>query len=246
MDYATIIGFLMGNILIFIVMKIAGNLLMFWDITSILIVLGGSFSATMIRWPLDKFIAGFKIGVKAIFTQAKDPKQLISDIVDLADRARKESVLALEKVSIENKSLAKAIKYLVDGYDPSIINKILDIEIAHLITRHKDGRAIFEDMGEASPAFGMIGTIIGLIVIMANLADASKIGPGLAVALITTLYGALAANMFFVPFSKKLRFRSQEEVFNLRIIKEGVNSIIEGQNPRSVREKLESFLGGHS
>ena len=242
MDISTLVGFIGCNALLIIVMMMAGSILMFWDVMSIVIVLGGSFFATMIRWPLPNVLRGASAGLKAVKNDVEDANALMDDIVELAQKARKESILALEKVPISNRFLEKAVKLMVDGNDSEMINQVINADIISMNQRHKDGRAFFENMGEATPAFGMIGTVIGLIVIMANLDDPNAIGPGLAVALVTTLYGAMIANMFFIPLAQKLKYRSAEELTNLKIIKAGVNSILAGENPRAIREKLESFL----
>lgn len=242
LDIATLVGVLGGSGVVLFSMILAGSLIMFWDFPSLVIVIGGSIFAVMMRWPMSGFMSGAKASLKVLFHKGDSPVELIKLIVELADTARKGSLLALEKVEIENKYLAKAVRFLVDGYEADVINGILAIDIAEMDKRHKDGRGVMENMGEASPAMGMIGTVIGLIVIMANISDPSKIGPGLAVALVTTLYGALFANMFFIPFAQKLKFLSEEEVKNLRIIKVGVNGLIAGENPRTLQEKLASFL----
>jgi len=243
MDLATLIGFLVCTILVMGSMMMGGSLAMYWDLPSLLIVLGGAGFATMMRWPLDKFLGAFKAGLKAVLNDVQKPHDIIENIVQMAEIARKESILALEKAVPNNKFLAQVTKYMVDGYDVNSINKILDLEINALRQRHKDGRGVFEGMAESAPAFGMIGTVIGIVVIMANLNDPSKIGPGLAVALITTLYGSAVANMFFIPISAKLKYRSEEEAQNIEIIREGVNGILAGQNPRAIRERLEAVIG---
>lgn len=242
MDISTVIGLIGGTALVLVSMLLAANLGTFWDLTSIIIVLGGSSFATMIRWPLDKFIAGVKSTLKAISTKATAPKEIIDQILELAQTARKESILALEKVTISDEFLAKAVRLLVDGYPPEVIQDMIDLEIDTLTQRHKDGRGIVENMGESSPAFGMIGTVMGLVVIMANLSDPSAIGPGIAVALITTLYGALLANLVFIPLGSKLKYRSEEEAINMEIVREGVNSISKGENPKVIQQKLEAYL----
>ena len=162
--------------------------------------------------------------------------------VELADTARKGSILALEKVTVEDPFMAKAVKMMVDGLDPEVINNMIDIEIENTEQRHKDGRGILENMADLCPAFGMIGTVIGLVVIMGNLTDMDALGKGLQVALLTTLYGAGMANVVFIPLAGKLKFRASEETTNMEITKEGVNSILRGENPRAIREKLESFM----
>ena len=242
MDLSTVIGFSIATVLIVIVMQISGGLLLYWDLTSILIVLGGSVGAVMMRRPLGHTFNGLGAIMLTIFNKVQDPYELIDEIADLAKTARAESILALEKVAIANRLLAKAVRYMVDGYDPEVIDQIMAIELAAMKSRHAEGRGVLDDMGEACPAFGMIGTVIGLIVIMANLTDPSKIGPGLAVALITTLYGSMIANMIFMPLAGKLKYRSAEEVINVKIIIEGVRSILNGENPKAIRERLESYL----
>lgn len=231
MDIATLTGLVGGVIVTLVVMALSGSMLMYWDSLSILVVVGGSLMSVMMRWPFKTFLSGIVVGMHAFIDNVSDPHALISRICELAQVARKNSILALEKEVVDDKFLAKAVKYMVDGYDPQVIADIIDFEMDGMRQRHRDGRAIFENMGEACPAFGMIGTVIGLIVIMANLSDPDRIGPGLAVALITTLYGALLANAVFIPIAQKLKYRSQMEGLNLEIIKEGVASITKGENP---------------
>lgn len=241
-DIATLVGLGGGSLLVIVAMNLAGTMLMYWDLTSVVIVIGGSVFATMIRYPMDKFIGGISVAINAFMNGVDSPTDIIDEVTELANTARKQSILALEKVEVKNKVLAQAVRYLVDGYDPGIINEILNFEIVSMVKRHKTARSIFEDLGESSPAFGMIGTVIGLIVIMAYLTDVEKIGPGLAVALITTLYGALVANLIFIPIASKLKYRSEEETVNLKIIRAGIESLAAGENPRMIREKLYTFL----
>ncbi|NRA65490.1 MAG: MotA/TolQ/ExbB proton channel family protein [Pseudobacteriovorax sp.] len=242
MDLGTIIGFVGGFGLILVSMVMAGSLGLFWDLLSIIIVFGGAFFSVMVRFPLDVFFGGVKAAMKIIQQPTTKETDIIDIAVECADTARKGSILALEKVNIEHEFFAKAIRLLVDGFEPEIINGMIDLEINNLKARHKNFHKIVDDMAEGTPAFGMIGTVIGLIVIMANLSDPNAIGPGLAVALITTLYGALVSNMLFVPISAKMKYRTKEEVTIMEIVREGVNSIAKGENPRAIRQKLESFI----
>ena len=245
MDIATIAGLVGAQVLVLGAMAMGGDMGMYVDIPSAVIVVGGAICGVLTRWPMAGFIIGVTAVMKAITSTIPDPKEIIDKIVELADTARKGSILALEKVTIEEPFLAKAVKLMVDGYDPKVIDELIELEIMNMTTRHKDGAAVMDNMGEAAPAFGMIGTVVGLIVIMANLSDPDKIGPGLAVALITTLYGSMVANMVFIPLGQKLKWRSREEQLNMAIVREGVASITKGENPRSIREKLESFLAGN-
>jgi chemotaxis protein MotA len=242
MDLATIIGIVGGLILQLAVMQMAGSMLMFWDLLSVICVIGGAFFSVMMRWPMKGFINGLAGSSQALKDAVSDPKELIDEIVEAANVARKGSILALEKVPFANVALAKYIRMLVDGRDIVAINQIIDIDIEITKQRNKDSRGVLENMGEACPAFGMIGTVIGLIVIMANLTDPSAIGPGLAVALITTLYGSLIANMVFIPLAQKIKLRGTAEMLNFNIIRGGLNSLVAGENPRAMREKLESYL----
>jgi len=244
MDLGTIIGLVGGSILVIIVMLLSGGVMMYWDLTSIVCVLGGAIFATMIRWPLGTFINGM-IGLTGVFfDRTGDPNKLVDDIVELADVARKQSILALEKVEIEDPFLAKAIRFMVDGYDVEVINEILRVEVKMAKQKSADATSILTGMGEAAPAFGMIGTVIGLVVIMANLNDPSKIGPGLAVALVTTLYGALIANLVFMPLSSKVEYTGNVELTNMAIVVSGVNALLKGQSPRAIGDQLASYVGG--
>lgn len=242
MDLGTIIGMLVGIVVIGATMMMTGGLPMFWDAPSLVMVLGGAFAATMIRWPLGKFLKVASISMNAIKDNNGNPEDLIKELVDIANLVRKNSILALEKVTTTNKHLEKILKVMVDGNDPETVNGIIDLEIANLKKRHKMGKEMMDNLAEGSPAFGMIGTVVGLIVIMANLDDPNAIGPGLAVALVTTLYGAIFANLFFTPLAAKLKFRSDVEVNSMLIIKEAVNGILNGVNPRAIEEKLQSYL----
>jgi chemotaxis protein MotA len=242
MDIATLVGIFGCGILMIVVMMMAGNLLMFWDLVSVIIVIGGATFAALAKMSMDKLVPSLVAGTKAVFVSVDNPLDLINEVIELANTARKNSILALEKVEVKNKYLAKYVRYMVDGYDKDIINNIIDIDLKSLKDRHGICRSFYQNMTDGAPAFGMIGTVIGLVVIMADLTDIDKIGPGLAVALITTLYGASAANMLFSPLTAKLKYRTDEEVTNFKIIREGVNAIIGGENPRTIKQKLDSYL----
>lgn len=241
MDIASILGAALGTIIVLVVMMLSGSLIMYWDLMSLAIVIGGAVCATMMSWPLKTFLGAVEVGLGAFFNKLEPPEDIIDKIEELATMARKESLLALERIEVSNVFLAKGIRLAIDGTDPEQLATMLSEDVEVLKRSLKDGRGVFEDLGEMAPAFGMIGTVIGLIVIMANLTDVSKIGPGLAVALITTLYGALVANMLFVPIAKKLKYRGTEQVRNYEMIKIGIASILNGDNPRLIRARLEAF-----
>ncbi|KAB3531378.1 flagellar motor protein [Alkaliphilus serpentinus] len=244
MDLATIIGIIVG--LVFIVMGILvdGDLGSYWNTASVFIVLGGTVAATLVAYPLQKVLEAIKIVSKAFSNKVIDAGEIINKIIVLANVARKEGLLALEEASeaVEDKFLQKGIMLIVDGTDPELVRNLLETELSFVEERHQSGQGIFESMGAYAPAFGMIGTLIGLINMLRKLDDPSAIGPSMAVALITTLYGSLLANLIFIPIANKLKIRSREEIMRKEIMVEGLLSIQAGENPRIIEEKLKAFL----
>jgi chemotaxis protein MotA len=185
-----------------------------------------------------------KIAAKALFTKPTIPARLIEQLVELAEVARRDGILALEGMTeeMDEPFLVNGLRMAVDGTDPEIIESIMETELENVIERHEAGRGLLEALGKYAPAFGMIGTLIGLVAMLANMDDPSLIGAGMAAALITTLYGSLLANVIFLPMADKLALRSQEEVLNKTIIIQGVMAIQSGDNPRNVASKLMTFL----
>lgn len=243
MDLSTFIGLVGGLILLAYGMTGEGSLSIFWNVPSIAITIGGSLAAMFVNFPLSQFVKAWK-GVKwAFFTRLYSPQEIIGVLVGYAEKARREGLLALEEeVADADQFLQKGIQLVVDGTDPELVKNILEIEISFLESRHKTTRAFFENWGALAPAFGMIGTLIGLIKMLRNLDDPSKIGPGMAVALITTFYGVVFANLILLPLAGKLALRSEEEIFLRQLMVEGILSIQAGENPRIVEEKLKAFL----
>ncbi|HDS30876.1 MAG TPA: motility protein A [Firmicutes bacterium] len=245
MDIATIIGFICGSALIVWGMSQGGSgLAIFFNVPSLAIVIGGGTAAVMVCFPMKAVIGAMKVVKNAFMPQVKESADIISTIVSFAEKARREGLLTLEEDAqqLNNEFMSKAIQLVVDGTDPELVRDILEIELAFLEDRHKLGKDIFEQLGAFLPAFGMIGTLIGLIAMLARLDDPSSIGSGMAVALITTFYGAVLANFVALPIAKKLSVRSQEEVLIRQVIVEGVLSIQNGENPRIVSEKLKAFF----
>lgn len=244
MDIATILGIIVGIGLIIGGILVEGSLLDFLDLSSILIVLGGTVAATFVAYPLKNVLAAFKIATKAFNNKIEDPNEIIVTINNLANTARKEGLLALEEASesIDEEFLKKGSMLIVDGTDPELVRNLLETELAFIEERHKSGQSIFEIMGSLSPAFGMIGTLIGLINMLTKLDDPSSIGPSMSIALLTTFYGTLLANLVFIPISNKLKLRSREEILRKEIMVEGLLSIQAGENPRIIEEKLKAFL----
>ncbi len=244
MDLATVGGLVVAFGLVLGAILMGGSIALFIDIPSVIMVIGGSLAALFINFPIAKAMGMMKVFQKALFFDADDPTEVIDKMVNYAERARKEGMLALEEDS-ENepdKFLAKGLRLAVDGTDPKLLARILETDISALEARHKEGRNLFEQWGAFAPAFGMIGTLVGLVQMLANLDDPSSIGAGMAVALLTTFYGAIIANMIALPIAGKLKTRSEEELHALEMIIEGIMSIQSGDSPRIVQEKLKSYL----
>jgi chemotaxis protein MotA len=243
MDYATIAGIVSGIFLFTWAIGLA-SIRDFIHLPSFLIVVGGTVAGTLINYPIAKVLEVSKILSNAFKKKDSNTLGLIEVIVELADKARKEGLLALEDAAykLDDLFLQKGVLLVVDGTDPELVRSILETELAFLEERHKNGQNIFETMGALAPAFGMIGTLIGLIQMLKVLDDPSAIGPGMALALITTFYGALLANLIFIPIAGKLKVRSGEELLSKEVMIEGMLSIQAGENPRIIKEKLLAFL----
>lgn len=244
MDISTALGILMGTAFLIIGILINGALGTYYDQASIMIVLGGTIAATLISFPLPKFKETIRSVKHIFFGKEMNAAQVIENIIELANVARKEGLLALEEAALqlEDNFLKKGILLIVDGTDPELVRNILETELAFVEERHSMGQSLFETMGSVSPAFGMIGTLIGLINMLKTLEDPSTVGPNMAVALITTFYGAVLAYLFFLPMARKLKVRSKEEILLKEILVEGMLSIQAGENPRIIEEKLVAFL----
>lgn len=244
MDLSTIIGIVGGIVLIVIGILLGGSITTFIDIPSIFIVGGGTVAATLVAYPLARFKEITKVTNKALKQKDNNPNDVISDIIELANKARKEGLLALEESSsnMDDQFLKKGIMLVVDGTDPELVRTLLETELVFIDERHKLGQGLFETMGAYAPAFGMIGTLIGLVNMLKNLDDPSSIGPSMAVALLTTMYGSFLANLIFLPIANKLKIKSREETLEKEIMVEGLLSIQAGENPRIIEEKLKAFL----
>jgi chemotaxis protein MotA len=242
MDIATVLGLVVGSILIVGSIAAGGSLLLFVNLPSVLIVVGGTFATAFIRFGMADVINSSKVVMNTFFNKISNPQQVIQEIVNLANIARKNGLIVLEQQPIEDIFLKKAIMYCVDGHEAEFIEEVLKKEVSLTVERHDVGRKVFSGMGDAAPAFGMIGTLIGLVQMLANMSDPASIGPSMAVALLTTMYGAVMANVIFLPLADKLALRSQEEERTRRLIIEGVLGILKGINPRVMEEFLETFL----
>ncbi|MCH8824987.1 MAG: MotA/TolQ/ExbB proton channel family protein [Planctomycetes bacterium] len=244
MDIATLIGLVLGAALVLMAILLGGDLMAYVNIPSVLIVIGGGFAATMASTPLKKFLQMPNVLKKTLFSKTTDTLTLIRQIVELAEVARRDGILALEGMveDMDDDFLVSGIQMAVDGTDPEIIQTIMETELENLLERHEVGKSMFDALGRYAPAFGMIGTLIGLVAMLSNMDDPSKIGAGMAAALLTTLYGALLANILFLPLADKLAIRSAEEALTKTIVIQGVMTIQSGDNPRAVESKLMTFL----
>lgn len=244
MDISTVIGIVLGVAFMIIGILINGSLGTYYDRASIMITLGGTIAATLISFPLPKFLETLRSVKHIFFGKDLDAGRAIDKIIELANIARKEGLLALEEATMQlnDDFLKKGILLIVDGTDPELVRNILETELSFVEERHSTGQSLFETMGTLAPAFGMIGTLIGLINMLKTLDDPSSVGPNMAVALVTTFYGATLAYLFFLPMARKLKVRSGEEILLKEILVEGMLSIQAGENPRIIEEKLVAFL----
>ena len=223
-------------------MLVGGDLVMFADTSSVLIVFGGSLFIVLMKYNISQFFGAAKIAAKAFIFKTDKPDDLIAQIVTMADAARKGGFLALEEMEVENPFLRKGVDLLVDGHDADTVRMILRKDIALTNERHEQGASIFSALGDVAPAMGMIGTLIGLVAMLSNMDDPKSIGPAMAVALLTTLYGSILANMVALPIADKLMLRKNEERLNRLLILDGVLAIQEGQNPRVIDSYLKNYL----
>ncbi len=244
MDIATVIGIITGVGLLSTTIVMQGNPLLFIEVGSVLIVVGGTAAATLINYPLKDILSVMGVVKNAFTNKEHNPKETIRKIVGFAELARREGILALENQmkEVEDPFLREGLQLAVDGTEPDLMRSILGTDLSYLQQRHELGQGIFKSMGTYSPAFGMIGTLIGLVLMLANMEDPSTIGPAMAIALITTFYGAVLANLVFLPIAGKLKERSREEVMIKELTMEGVLSIQSGENPRVIGQRLVSFM----
>ena len=247
MDIATPAGMLGGMFLLIMAIVIGGGVsgvVAFINIPSMFIVVGGTLAATLVRYPLGRVFGLMGIAMKTVFFKLSTPRVEVQRMVEFAKVARKEGLLALENkvAGVKDVFLAKSIQLLVDGTDADGLRTILERDIENVRQRHSIGKGILESMGTVAPAFGMMGTLIGLVLMLRDLEDPSKIGVGMATALITTFYGVLLANLVCLPMGGKLELRSKEETLLKELMVEGIVSIQSGDNPNIVEEKLKIYL----
>jgi len=243
-DLATVIGLLatLGVMGWAMWLSGGGNVGMFYDFPSIVIVIGGSLCAIVMKFTFTQLADSMKAVVKAFVFKLESPEALIEKAVQLADAARKGGFLALEEAEIPNPFMQKGINMLVDGHDADVVRGTLEKDIELTYSRHEVAVNVFKQAGDLGPAMGMIGTLIGLVAMLSNMSDPKAIGPAMAVALLTTLYGAVQANCLFLPLSEKMAVRNEEEKTNNELILDAIMGIQDGQNPKVIEGILRNYL----
>ena len=242
MDIATIIGILVAFGLV--ASAIGGAIASFIDVPSMLIVIGGTVGVLLVGYPLQKCISVIGVALKTFMYKVDSGADVIAKLVELAQVVRKDGILALESEvgNIDNEFMAKGLQMAIDGQEPAAIEDILYMEMDKVSERHSIGADMFTALGTYAPSMGMIGTLVGLVLMLQNMSDPSSIGPSMSVALLTTFYGALLANILFLPMSGKLKTRSKEELLIHEIIIVGIQSLVAGENPRVMEQKLLGYL----
>jgi chemotaxis protein MotA len=221
-----------------------GPLTLFVNIPSVVIVFGGTIGATLVHYPFTDVFRAMAVGSKTVLNQSEPVAGLIARLLEYANKARKEGILSLESEmkDVQDPFLLKGLQLAVDGQGPEDLKEMLEREIEYIQERHENGADIFVAMGTYAPALGMIGTLIGLVQMLQTMNDPSTIGPAMAVALLTTLYGAIIANVVCIPMAGKLRVRSQSEVLHKSLVAEGLRLLLLGENPRLIEQKLHAFV----
>ena len=243
MDIATALGLVAGAIVIVTLILMGGDLRMFYDVHAIIIIFGGSIAATLIRFPIAAMLHGLPLGMRyAFMLRTIGARELVEELAGLAEIARKSGPVGLEKVTPEDAFLAKGVRFVADGYDADFIRDNLERDRDNFLTHLDEGQKIYRAIGDCAPAFGMIGTLIGMVQMFANMTDPSKLGPFMAVALLATLYGALVANLVCLPIADKLHGRLVDEEINRTLIIDGILMIRESKSPTLVREMLLAYL----
>ena len=244
MDISSILGLILGITFMFWGIYESGDLSAYWNIPSIIITLGGTIASTLTSFPMKDIGNVLKVAKNAFVHTEISLDKVITDIITLANLARKEGLLSLEEYAdnLGDDFLIKGIMLIVDGTEPELVRNIMETELLYLEERHAKGQNLFETAAKFAPAFGMIGTLIGLINMLRTVDDPSTIGPNMSVALVTTFYGVVLANVIFMPLAKKLKSRNDEEILAKELIVEGLLSIQAGENPRIIEEKLKTFI----
>jgi chemotaxis protein MotA len=247
MDLATAVGLVAGfGTLIALVMIDGGNFGQYWDKHAAIVIFGGSLAVTMIRFPFSSIAHGVPMGMKFVFQMRKMyPRELIEEITRVAEVVRKSGPIALESVQVDDTFLAQGLRYIADGYDAEFIRGAMERDRDMFLTHLDEGQKIYRSVGDCAPAWGMVGTLLGMVNMFANMEDPSKLGPFMAVALLATLYGALMGNLICLPIADKLHLKLDEEEISRTLIIDGVMQIRDAKSPTIVREMLLAYLPEH-
>ena len=242
MDLGSLVGLICAFGIVVAAIVVGGSPMTFVSVPAILVVVGGTTGAVMMKFTLARFFGAFKVAMKAFISKLDKPEDLIEQTVEMANEARKGGLLALEGKETENTFLAKGIQLMVDGHEPEVVRQTLMTDMHSALERHDIGKKIFKPIGDTAPAMSMVGTLIGLVQMLANMSDPKSIGPAMAIALLTTLYGAMIANIFALPIAGKLALRSGGERMIKSMIVDSLSGIQEGRNPRVIEEILKTYL----
>lgn len=243
MDISTALGLVAGMVVLCTLILMGGDLGMFLDVHAFIVIFGGAFAATLIRFPLSSIFHGLPLGLKFAFTLRRTTqRELIDEISNLAEIARKQGPIGLEKVECQDSFLGKGVRLVADGYDLDFIRDNLERDRDNFLTHLDEGQKIYRAIGDCAPAFGMVGTLIGMVQMFANMTDPSKLGPYMAVALLATFYGATVANLFCLPIADKLHGKLVDEEINRTLIIDGVLMIRDSKSPAVVREMLLAYV----
>ena len=244
MDIGTVVGLVANFAMMCWAIMLGADLITFYDLPSVVIVVGGCLAATMTALPMEKFLSLGAVMKKGFIHKSARLIDEVERLAEFAALARKEGLLALEEKlkALDDPFLIKGLRLVVDGFPPEVVRDILSTDIAAMQERHSNGKAVLDKMAETGPAFGMLGTLIGLVQMLKNLSDPSQIGAGMAVALLTTFYGAVIANVIYMPLATRVEHRKKEETMLREIMVEGIAAIQAGDKPQMVKEKLRAFL----
>jgi len=243
MDFGTILGLIGGvYVLYWSIVSDGGSISSFVNPHPIVVVLGGTSVIIIMKFGIGRCLAAFKTAIHAFIFKKFSPQAIIEESVKMAEAARKGGLLSLEGMEINHPFLKKGVQLLIDGHEPDVVRKILSKEMNLTVERHMWSQKVFKSIGEAGPAMGMIGTLLGLVIMMSNMSDPKAIGPAMAIALLATLYGAVMANMVALPIAEKLELRSTEERTAKALVIDALMGIQAGQNPRVIEEALKNYL----
>ncbi len=242
MDFSSILGILSGLSLIVAAIFMKGDLTNFYNVAGLMIVLGGTVASTLLTFPLRDVFKAFKAALFVLVEPKINPNNMVKTMIELSKVSRRQGLVALSKIKLNNALLKKGCALIADGAEEDIIRNALRTEIESLKHRHLNIQDVFIKMATFAPAFGLIGTLIGLVQMLNQLTNPAGIGPAMAIALLTTFYGVLLSTLFFLPIAGKLKIRTMVEVINLEIIFEGAVSILQNNNSLMVFEKLSSFI----